>query len=116
VLYVLEHGAPGEVYNVSAGEEQMNLSMAEWILDALGKSHQLIRHVEDRPGHDRRYSLSASKIRRLGWQPSISLEQGLLTTIDWYRRERGWGERIKSGEYQKFYSSMYRQRLGFQAS
>jgi dTDP-glucose 4,6-dehydratase len=111
VLYVLEHGAPGEVYNVSAGEEQMNLSMAEWILDALGKSHQLIRYVEDRPGHDRRYSLNASKLRGLGWQPSIPLEQGLSSTVDWYRSQRGWWERIKTGEYRNYYREMYGQRL-----
>ena len=106
---------PGEVYNVSADGEQMNQFMAEWILDMLGKSPQLIRHVEDRPGHDRRYALNASKIRRLGWQPLISLEQGLSSTIDWYRSERSWWERIKSGEYRKYYLEMYGQRLTFQA-
>jgi dTDP-glucose 4,6-dehydratase len=111
VLHVLEHGTPGEVYNVSADEERMNKFMAEWILDKLGRSPQLIRHVEDRPGHDRRYALNASKIRRLGWQPVISLEQGLVSTIEWYQRERIWWERIKSGEYRKYYSSMYGERL-----
>jgi dTDP-glucose 4,6-dehydratase len=115
VLHVLEHGTPGEVYNVSADGERMNKFMAEWILGALGKSQQLIRHVEDRPGHDRRYALNASKLRRLGWQPVISLEQGLSSTIDWYRRERNWWERIKSGEYRKYYLDMYGQRLTFQA-
>jgi dTDP-glucose 4,6-dehydratase len=114
-LHVLEHGVPGEVYNVSADGEQTNQFMAEWILDVLGKSRQLIRHVEDRPGHDRRYALKASKIRGLGWQPSISLDQGLSTTIDWYRSQRAWWERIKSGEYRKYYSEMYGQRLKNQA-
>ena len=111
VLHVLEHGNPGGVYNVSADGEQTNQFMAEWVLDILGKPRQLIRHVEDRPGHDRRYALKASKIRDLGWQPSIQLEQGLSSTIDWYRRERSWWERIKSGEYRKYYSEMYGQRL-----
>jgi len=111
VLQVLEHGLPGEVYNISAGEERVNRFMAEWILAALGKSPQLLRHVEDRPGHDRRYALNAVKIRRLGWQPSISLERGLSSTIDWYRSERGWWERIKSGEYRNYYLEMYGQRL-----
>ena len=111
VLHVLEHGVPGEVYNVSADGEQMNHIMAEWILDMLGKPRELIRHVEDRPGHDRRYSLNASKIRGVGWQPSISLDQGLSATIDWYRRERSWWERIKSGEYRDYYLEMYGQRL-----
>jgi dTDP-glucose 4,6-dehydratase len=115
LLHVLDHGLPGEIYNVSADEEQTNRFMAEWILDMLGKSRQLIRHVEDRPGHDRRYSLTASKIRALGWQPSILLEQGLSSTIDWYRNQRAWWERIKSGEYRKYYSEMYGQRLKDQA-
>jgi dTDP-glucose 4,6-dehydratase len=115
VLHVLEHGVPGEVYNISADGEQMNQFMAEWILNVLGKPHKLIRHVEDRPGHDRRYSLNASKIRGLGWHPSIPLEQGLSSTIDWYRRERSWWERIKSGEYRKYYSEVYGQRLKSQA-
>jgi dTDP-glucose 4,6-dehydratase len=111
VLHVLEHGNPGEVYNVSANGEQTNQFMAEWVLDILGKPRQLICHVEDRPGHDRRYALKASKIRDLGWQPSISLAQGLSSTIDWYRCERSWWQRIKSGEYRKYYSEMYGQRL-----
>jgi dTDP-glucose 4,6-dehydratase len=111
VLHVLENGVPGEIYNVSADGERMNQIMAEWILDLLGKPRELIRPVEDRPGHDRRYSLSASKIRSLGWQPSIPLEQGLSDTIDWYRSQRAWWERIKSGGYRKYYSEMYGRRL-----
>jgi dTDP-glucose 4,6-dehydratase len=115
VLHVLERGVPGEVYNISADGERMNQIMAEWILDLLGKPRELIRHVEDRPGHDRRYALKASKIRELGWQPSIPLEEGLSATIDWYRNQRAWWERIKSGEYRKYYSEMYGQRLKNQA-
>ena len=115
VLHVLEYGVPGEIYNISADGERMNQTMAEWILDLLGKPRELIRPVEDRPGHDRRYSLSALKIRGLGWQPSIPLEQGLSNTIDWYRSQRAWWERIKSGEYRKYYSEMYGQRLKSQA-
>jgi dTDP-glucose 4,6-dehydratase len=115
VLHVLEYGVPGEVYNVSADGEQPNQFMAEWVLDILGKPRQLIRHVEDRPGHDRRYALEASKIRGLGWQPYISLDQGLSSTIDWYRNQRAWWERIKSGEYRKYYFEMYGRRLKSQA-
>lgn len=115
VLHVLEYGVPGEIYNVSADGERMNQTMAEWILDLLGKPRELIRPVEDRPGHDRRYSLSALKIRGLGWQPSIPLEQGLSNTIDWYRSQRAWWERIKSGEYRKYYSEMYGRRLKSEA-
>jgi dTDP-glucose 4,6-dehydratase len=111
VLHVLEQGVPGEVYNVSANGERMNQFMAEWVLDILGKPRGLIRHVRDRPGHDRRYSLNASKIFSLGWRPSISLEEGLTNTIEWYRREKSWWQRIKSGEYRKYYAGMYGQRL-----
>jgi dTDP-glucose 4,6-dehydratase len=115
VLHVLEHGAPGEIYNVSADEERTNQFMAEWVLDMLGKPRELIRHVEDRPGHDRRYSLSSTKIDSLGWRPSIPIEQGLSSTIDWYRNQKSWWRRIKSGEYRKYYSQMYGQRLKYQA-
>ena len=111
VLHVLEHGVPGEIYNVSADGERTNQFMAEWVVDKLGKPRELIRYVEDRLGHDRRYALKASKIRELGWQPSIPLEEGLSTTIDWYRNQKAWWERIKSGEYRKYYSEMYGQRL-----
>jgi dTDP-glucose 4,6-dehydratase len=89
VLHVLEHGLPGEIYNISANGEQMNQVMAEWVLDMLGKPHRLIRYVEDRPGHDRRYALNASKVRGLGWQPSIPLEQGLSSTIGIEVKEPG---------------------------
>ena len=115
VLHVLEHGVAGEVYNVSANGERMNQIMAEWILDMLGKPRELIRLVADRPGHDRRYALEASKIHGLGWRSSIPLEQGLSSTIDWYRSQRAWWEPIKRGEYRKYYSEMYGQRLKFQA-
>jgi dTDP-glucose 4,6-dehydratase len=115
VLHVLEHGVPGEIYNVSADGERTNQFMAEWILGTLGKPREFIRYVEDRPGHDRRYSLSSAKIDSLGWRPSIPLEQGLSGTIDWYRSQKSWWKRIKSGEYRKYYSQMYGQRLKYQA-
>ena len=115
LLQVLEHGKPGEVYNVSADGEHTNQHMAEWVLRVLGKPQNLIRYVKDRPGHDRRYAVNASKLRReLGWQPIIDLETGLGATIDWYFRERNWWERIKSGEYRKYYTALYGQRLGLQ--
>jgi dTDP-glucose 4,6-dehydratase len=102
---------PGEIYHVSADAEQTNQFMAEWILDMLGKPRELIRPVADRPGHDRRYALNASKIRALGWQPSVPLEKGLSSTIDWYRGQRKWWERLKTGEYRNYYKEMYGQRL-----
>ncbi|MEE9145186.1 MAG: dTDP-glucose 4,6-dehydratase [Candidatus Binatia bacterium] len=111
LLQVLEQGTTGEVYNVSADQEQTNQQMAEWMFDILQKPRDLIRHVQDRPGHDRRYGLDATKIRsELGWQPSISLYQGLKDTIRWYREHRDWWERIKSGEYRNYYKQMYGNR------
>lgn len=112
LLQVLEHGSPGEIYNISAGQEQPNRRMAEGVLDILSKPRSLIRHVSDRPGHDRRYALDATKITtKLGWQASIPLDEGLRTTIAWYRDHRGWWERIKSGEYRNYYAQWYGKRL-----
>jgi dTDP-glucose 4,6-dehydratase len=114
LLDVLEQGKPGEVYNVSAHSERTNQNMAESVLLILGKAQNLIRYVKDRPGHDRRYGVNASKLRReIGWQPTIDLETGLRTTIDWYCHERSWWERIKSGEYRKFYDELYSERLEY---
>jgi dTDP-glucose 4,6-dehydratase len=110
VLHILEYGIPGEIYNVSADGERMNQSMAQRILEILDKPLQLIQPVEDRPGHDRRYALNASKIRALGWQPSIPLEDGLSSTVNWYRNQKDWWKRIKTGEYRNYYMGMYGQR------
>jgi dTDP-glucose 4,6-dehydratase len=113
LLQVLEEGRIGETYNVSASGEQTNLHMAQWVLRLMGKPSSLLRRVTDRPGHDRRYGIDASKLRRgLGWQPRISLDAGLQSTIEWYCGERSWWERIKSGEYRKFYAQQYGARLG----
>lgn len=112
LIVVLEKGEPGEIYNISAGEEQENYRMAEWILAALGKPKGLINFVKDRPGHDVRYALNATKIRdRLGWRPTVSLDEGLKATVDWYREHRDWWERIKSGDYQHYYKRWYGDRL-----
>jgi len=112
LLQVLERGQVGEIYNVSAGGERTNLHMAEWVLRLMKKPLSLLRYVGDRPGHDRRYSIDAHKLRgELGWQPQIALEAGLQKTIEWYREQRGWWERIKSGEYRKYYAQQYGERL-----
>jgi dTDP-glucose 4,6-dehydratase len=114
LLDVLERGKPGEVYNISASRECTNQDMAEWVLLMLGKPRNLISYVKDRAGHDRRYGVNASKLREeIGWQPTIDLETGLRATVDWYCYERSWWERIKSGEYRKFYDQLYRERLEY---
>lgn len=112
LLQVLEQGVPGEIYNVSAGQEQTNRRIAESILDVVNKPRTLIQHVKDRPGHDRRYAMDATKIHsELGWQPQILLDDGLRSTVAWYQEHRGWWERIKSGEYWSYYEQWYGERL-----
>ena len=108
---VLREGAPGEIYNVGGGDERENLEVAHRILGLVGAPESLIRHVDDRPGHDRRYSLDSSKLRSLGWRPQRSFEEGLAETVDWYRTNRDWWEPLKSGEYLEYYRRQYADRL-----
>jgi dTDP-glucose 4,6-dehydratase len=81
------------------------------ILDHTAASPELVRHVEDRPGHDRRYSLDSSKLMGLGWKPVWAFDEGLAQTVDWYREHRSWWEPIKSGEYRAYYDEQYGSRL-----
>ncbi len=100
VWTVLQNGQPGEVYNIGADSERANIEMVKMILDYLGCGKDLIEHVKDRPGHDRRYAISNAKIRReLGWKPQISFEDGMKQTIDWYRNNHEWVDRIRTGAY-----------------
>jgi dTDP-glucose 4,6-dehydratase len=109
---VLREGSAGEIYNVG-GEEFENLEVAHRILELTGADPSLLRHVEDRAGHDRRYALDDSKVRSLGWKPEHSFgERGLPETVDWYRANRAWWEPIKSGEYRAYYEKQYAHRLG----
>ena len=110
---VLEKGATGRVYNISARGELSNREICDRILSLLEKPASLVRYVSDRPGHDRRYALDASRIAgELGWQPAVGFEDGMAQTIDWYRNNRRWWERIKSGEYLDYYDRLYGDRLG----
>ena len=108
---VLRAGAPGEVYNVGGGEELENLEVTRRILELTGADPGLVRHVDDRPGHDRRYSLDSSKLAGLGWKPTRGFEEGLAETVAWYRDRRDWWEPIKSGEYRAYYAEQYEARL-----
>lgn len=111
VWKVLTEAPPGEIYNIGGCNEKTNLSIVELILERLGKPKSLIKHVTDRLGHDRRYAIDASKIiNQLGWKPSVSFEQGLGKTVDWYLSNRKWLENVVSGDYQKYYESMYKNR------
>jgi len=108
---VLREGRGGEIYNIG-GQERENLDVVRRILDLTGASPDLVKHVADRPGHDRRYSIDSSKVRSLGWSPGHSFDAGgLAETVAWYRDNREWWEPIKSGEYRAYYSEQYAARL-----
>jgi dTDP-glucose 4,6-dehydratase len=110
VELVLAQGGAGEIYNVG-GDELENLELVRRILDVTGADESLVRHVTDRPGHDRRYSVDDTKLRGLGWAPAIELEDGLAATFEWYRDMRAWWEPIKSGDYRSYYERQYAERL-----
>lgn len=105
---VLHKGMDGEIYNVAGENEKENIFIAKKIIEHLGKTEQLIQFVKDRPGHDRRYSISCEKIKKLGWEQKISLEDGLRLTVDWYKTHRDWWEKIKSGEFLEYYKKHYK--------
>ena len=105
---VLHNAKAGEVYNIGGNNEMANINIVKLILKALGKPESLIKYVKDRLGHDRRYAIDASKIKRdLGWEPKYTFEQGIKETIQWYLDNRQWWEDIKSGDYAKYYDKMY---------
>ncbi len=109
---MLFEGKPGETYNVGGNNELTNLDITCRILARLKKPESLITHVADRPGHDRRYALDASKLRsKLGWKPGSSLEEALDSTIDWYVSSKNWWQKVKSGAYQQYYQKHYGARL-----
>jgi dTDP-glucose 4,6-dehydratase len=112
LLAVLEHGSSGDVYNIGARNERRNIEVVAAILDALGKPRSLIRHVKDRPGHDRRYAIDPTKIERdLGWRPRESWQSGLAKTMKWYQDNRVWVERARSGAYRDYYAQQYGVRI-----
>ena len=111
IARVLEKGEPGQAYNVGVGEERPNREVAESILGLLGKSRSLVRHVTDRPGHDRRYALDCGKIAKLGWSPRFPFGEALKATVAWYRDNAWWWQKIKSGEFRAYYEKMYGARL-----
>jgi dTDP-glucose 4,6-dehydratase len=109
--HVLEHGTPGEVYNAGGPDEEANIDVVRRIIELTGASESQIEHVRDRPGHDRRYSLSSDKVRALGWSPAMRFEQGLAQTVAWYRENSWWWEPIRSGSYRAYYERQYGRSL-----
>lgn len=104
-------GEPGQVYNVSSGIERQNIELTHRILELTGKGEDLIRPVEDRLGHDWRYSIDSSKLRRLGWEPETGFEEGTERAVRWYQDNEWWWRKIKSGEFREYYEKQYGERL-----
>lgn len=110
ITAVLERGQVGEVYNIGGNNEKANLEIVRLILKELDRPESLITHIQDRPGHDRRYAIDSAKITaNLGWKPTYTFEAGIRETIQWYLKNQNWVERVTSGDYQTYYEKMYRE-------
>jgi dTDP-glucose 4,6-dehydratase len=109
---VLERGEAGETYNVGGPDELPNIDAVTMILELTGRDESLIEYVTDRPGHDRRYSLSSDKVRTLGWEPAAHFADGLRRTVEWYRDNEWWWGPLRSGEYRDYYERQYGRALG----
>ena len=109
--HALEHGVPGEVYNCGGPDECDNLTVVRRIIELTGREESLIEFVTDRPGHDRRYSLSAEKLKALGWRAQVRFAEGLARTVEWYRENEWWWEPIRSGAYREYYERHYGRAL-----
>lgn len=107
ILAVLENGEPGEVYNLGSEEEKTNIEVTRMILSELNLGEDRIEFVQDRPGHDRRYSMKSEKAEALGWKRQISFDKGLQETVSWYRANEWWWKPLKDSEYKAYYKQQY---------
>lgn len=107
VDFIISKGVDGEVYNVGGGNELTNIVITDTILKMTDKSSDLIKFVDDRPGHDRRYALDCTKLIDLGWKAETDFEDAMKNTVEWYQNNRSWWEPLKSGEYLEYYKSHY---------
>jgi dTDP-glucose 4,6-dehydratase len=108
---VMHRGKIGDIYNIGGNNESANIDIVRLLLKKLNKPDSLIKYVKDRPGHDRRYAIDASKIEiEFGWKPSVTFEQGLEQTVEWYLKHESWWRHIISGKYQQYYQKMYEHR------
>ncbi|MFP6738010.1 MAG: dTDP-glucose 4,6-dehydratase [Planctomycetota bacterium] len=108
LLAVLKEGDPGTIYNIGGGNERTNLDVVGFVLQVLDKPESLIRHIEDRPGHDRRYSMNTARLQaELGWQAQMPFEDGIEKTVQWYVDNRAWLDSVTTGEYRNYYSAWY---------
>ena len=111
VRAAMERGKAGEVYNFGGNAERENIEVIRQILKLVGRGEDLITYVKDRPGHDRRYAMDVSKAKAtLGWTPSFTFEDGIRQTVDWYVRNGAWLQRVRSGDYQRYYETQYGKR------
>jgi dTDP-glucose 4,6-dehydratase len=111
ISHVLAHGVPGEAYNCGGPDECENIEVVKRILSLTGRDDSLIEYVTDRPGHDRRYSLSSEKLKQLGWKAQVRFDEGLKRTVGWYRDNAWWWEPIRSGDYRDYYERHYGRAL-----
>jgi dTDP-glucose 4,6-dehydratase len=110
---VLLHGKPGEAYNCGSEEAQVNLETARRVVEILEADEELIQHVADRPGHDRRYAIDCTKLRALGWAPRVGFAAGLRETVEWYRANEAWWRAIQAGaDYTSYVAANYGGRAG----
>jgi dTDP-glucose 4,6-dehydratase len=109
---LIDAAADGDVYNIGGGNHVRNVDLTRRILELTGSPDSLIRHVTDRPGHDRRYSLDTTKLRQLGWAPTVAFEGGLAATVDWYRQNEWWWRPIKDADpaFRSYYDTQYGSR------